>query len=291
MPCKPGRTWPEQQQDRVGRAVSNGLSTVAEPGCECGWGSLLQIGIACCRHHDEPKGRRPLVTIAAFVTDFADQAVLIPSAIAVAIGFGAAGWYRGALAWSGVLACTWVSILLLKLACLLCGSLWAEGLHSPSGHTAGAAAAVGGFFGLIVRRRGGDWRWTIPISASLATAIGLSRLALHVHTGLDVLVAGVAGVISAMVLVMLAGPPPPRLRLSPIITALAVMILLLHGSQASAEATIQRIAASEFWDDLRLGVFARQSCRTQASPLALGSARTVHRLGSATLDKCSAERP
>ncbi len=231
------------------------------------------------------------MTIAAFVTDFADQAVLIPSAIAVAVGFGAARWYRGALAWSGVLACTWVGILALKLACLLCDSLWVEGLHSPSGHTAGAAAAAGGFFGLIVRRQGGHWRWTVPISAGLATAIGLSRLALHVHTGLDVLVAGVVGVVSATVLVMLAGPPPPRLRLSPIITALAVMILLLHGSQASAEATIQRIAAAEFWDDLRLGVFERQSCRTHASPLAFGSAETARTPVPSAPDKCGTETP
>lgn len=197
------------------------------------------------------------MTIAAFVTDFADQAVLIPSAVAVAVGFAAAGWRRGALAWSGVLACTWVSILLLKLACLLFGSLRVEGLHSPSGHTASAAAAVGGFLGLVVRRRGGDWRWTLLISAGFATTVGLSRLALQVHTGLDVLVAGVVGVVGATALVTLAGPPPPRMRLSPIITALAVVILLLHGSEASAEAAIKRIATAEFWDDLRFGLFTR----------------------------------
>ena len=220
------------------------------------------------------------MTIAAFVTNFADQPVLAPSAIAVAICFRAGRWYRRALAWSGVLACTWVSILLLKLACLLYDPLWAEGLHSPSGHTAGAAAAVGGFFGLIVRRRGGDRRWTIPISAGLATVIGLSRLALHVHTGLDVWVAGVVGVGSAMVLVMLAGPPPPGLRLSPIIAAWAVMILLLHGSQTSAEATIQRIAASEFWDDLNLGVSAWQGCRTHAAAPCLSIDRNRPSAGS-----------
>ena len=223
--------------------------------------------------------------IAAFVTDFADQAVLVPSAIAVAAGFAATGWHRGALAWSGVLACTWASILLSKLACLLCEPLWVEGLHSPSGHTAGAAAAVGGFFGLVVRRQGGDWRWTVPISAGFATVIGLSRLALHTHTGLDVLVAGVTGVGSAAVLVMAAGPPPAKLRLSPILAALAVMILLLHGSQASAEAAIQRIAASQFWDDLHLGVITRPSCRTHACP----PAPATHRLAPAALDKCGTE--
>ena len=197
------------------------------------------------------------MTIATFVTDFADQAVLIPAAIAVAAGFAAAGWHRGALAWSGVLACTWVSIFLLKLAGLLFGSLWFEGLHNPSGHTASAAAAAGGFLGLVVRRRGGDWRWTVPISAGFATVIGLSRLVLHLHTGLDVLAAGVVGVISAVALVTLAGPPPQRMRLSPTIAALAVVVLLLHGSQASAEIAIQHIAAAEFWDDLRFGLFAR----------------------------------
>lgn len=213
------------------------------------------------------------MTLAVFVTNFADQAVLVPSAIAVAIGFSLAGWHRGALAWSGVLACIWVSILLLKLACLIGGSLWVEGLHSPSGHTAGAAAAAGGFFGLIVRRRGGDWLWTLPISAGLAIAIGMSRLALHVHTGLDVLVAGVVGVLGAMTVVVLAGPPPSRLRLSPIITALTVMILLLHGSQAPAEVVIRRIATSEFWDDLHLGVFERQNCRVSGGSLAADAAK------------------
>ncbi len=223
------------------------------------------------------------------MTDFADQAVLIPCAIAVAVGFAAAGWHRGALAWSSVLACTWVSILLLKLACLFCGSLWAEGLHSPSGHTASAAAAAGGFFGLMVRREGGDWRWTILISAGVATAIGLSRLVLRLHTGLDVVLAGVIGVASAMVLVMLAGPPPPRLRLSPILKVLAVLILVLHGSQAPAEAAIQRIAAAEFWDDLHLGGFAGRSCRRHASPLAPTPANTVRSSTPAASANCGTQ--
>lgn len=223
------------------------------------------------------------MTLAVFVTNFADQAVLVPSAIAVAIGFSLAGWHRGALAWSGVLACTWISILVLKLTYLIGGSLWVEGLHSPSGHTAGAAAAAGGFFGLIVRRRGGGWLWTLPISAGLAVAIGMSRLALHVHTSLDVLVAGVVGVLGAVTVVVLAGPPPQRLRLSPIITALTVMILLLHGSQAPSEVAIRRIATSEFWDDLHFSVFARQNCQAPVSSLAADMARVGHRPAS---DKC-----
>lgn len=95
---------------------------------------------------------------------------------------------------------------------------------------------------------------------------------------------------------MLAGSSPPRLRLSPLITASTLMILLLHGSQASTEATIQRIAASEFWDNLRLGGFARQSCQTQPALLPLKRPRrpvgqVQQRLTNAVLRAHSAARP
>lgn len=213
------------------------------------------------------------MSVAVFVTNFADQAVMIPSAVAVGIGLSVAGWHRGALAWSGVIASTWVVILLLKLACLACGSLGVEGLHSPSGHTASAATAVGGFLGLAVRRAGGSWRWTVPISAGLAVTIGLSRLALHAHTPMDVLVAGVIGVLGAVALVRLAGPPPHRLRFSPVVAALAGLILLLHGSHAPAEAAIQRLAALGIWDELHIGGSAWQSCQSPAVPFDVGSVK------------------
>jgi len=203
------------------------------------------------------------VSFATFVTNFADQAVLLPATIAVAIGFGVSGWRRGALAWTGVIACTWVVIFLLKLACLACAPLAVEGLRSPSGHTAGAATAIGGFLGLIVRRQGGDWRWTIPISAGLAVIIGLSRLVLHAHTGIDVAVAGVIGVVGASALVVLTGRPPAGLRLSPVISTLAVLILLLHGSQMPAEAAIRRFSTLRIWSDLQMDGFLWQNCRVR----------------------------
>jgi len=215
------------------------------------------------------------VNFAMFVTDFADQAILLPAAIVVAIGFGLSGWRRGALAWIGVITCTWIVIFLLKLACLACGPLVVEGLRSPSGHTAGAATAIGGFFGLLVRRAGGDWRWTILISAGLAVVIGLSRLALHLHTSVDVAVAGVVGVLGATALVVLTGPPPAGLRLSPVIAILAIIILLLHGSQMPAEAAIRHFATLRIWADLRTGGLPWQNCRVRLDPTAIGSPRPV----------------
>ncbi len=215
------------------------------------------------------------MSFATFVTNFADQAVLLPATIAVGVCFGLAGWRRGALAWTGVIACTWIVIFLLKLACLACGPFVVEGLRSPSGHTAAAATAIGGFLGLIVRRNGGDWRWTIPISAGLAVVIGLSRLFLHVHTGIDVVVAGVVGVIGASALVVLTGRPPAGLRLSPLISTLAIVVLLLHGSQMPAEAAIRHFSSLRIWSELRIGGLPWQNCRLRIDASATGSLESL----------------
>ncbi len=43
-----------------------------------------------------------------FLTDFADQAVVLPFALVVAVALGVAGWWRGAFAWiAGVGAVCW----------------------------------------------------------------------------------------------------------------------------------------------------------------------------------------
>ncbi len=172
---------------------------------------------------------------------------MLPLVCAVAVGLYFAGWRRGALVWSGAIACTWGVMLLLKLVCLACGHLFADDLLSPSGHTAAAATAFGGMCGLLVRWRGGDWRWTVPISAGFAAVVGLSRLALQVHTPLEVAVAAVIGVLGATAMVALAGLPPLRLRLWPVVGAVAAVILLLHGFQLPAERAIKHFVLLRMW--------------------------------------------
>jgi membrane-associated phospholipid phosphatase len=172
---------------------------------------------------------------------------MLPLVGAVAVGLYFSGWRRGAFMWSAAIACTWAVMLLLKLVCLACGHLITNGLLSPSGHTAAAAAAFGGICGLIVRWRGGDWRWTVPISAGFAAVVGLSRLVLHVHTPLEVVIAAVIGIGGATSLVALAGTPPVKARLWPVIGAMAVVILLLHGFQLPAEAAIRHFVLLRLW--------------------------------------------
>ena len=213
-----------------------------------------------------------MLTAARFVTNFADQGVLLPLVVAVAAALFLAGWRRAALAWSGVTGAVWTTILLLKLACLACGPLLVEGLHSPSGHTAAAATAMGGLFGLVVRWRGRTWRWTLPISAGTAAVVGLSRLALHTHSLPDVLMGGTVGVAGATLLVAWAGAPPPRVRLLRVLAPMAAVILLLYGTRLPAEGAIKRVAALGPWRVLGIDNPHWQTCRLFPAPPVLGSA-------------------
>src|ERR1700722_3268120 len=87
--------------------------------------------------------------IMKFLTDFADQAVVLPVVAAVAIVLFAQGWRRGALVWLGVVSATFAAVLVLKLAFQACGPVFGPwDLQSPSGHTAAASVVVGGFVAL-----------------------------------------------------------------------------------------------------------------------------------------------
>jgi len=184
------------------------------------------------------------------LTNFADQAVILPILALAALGLLVAGWPRAALAWMIVVPGVLFVVLAGKIATIGCaGPLTASiGLSSPSGHTASAAVVYGGLVALLVRTR---WPARVAlISATIVAAvIGASRLLLGVHTVADVLVGAPVGIIGAYALIRLAGPPPQRLRFFPFIAVvLLASVLLLHGTHLRAEAEIGKVA----WN---LGVF------------------------------------
>lgn len=149
-----------------------------------------------------------------FVTDFADQAVLLPPAATVAAALTLAGWCRGALAWIMVIGGTLALILMLKLASAIFGHVLPVGeLRSPSGHTAIAGTVYGGLLAGFARRLTGHGRWSL----ACVVVIGASRLVLDMHTVLDVAVGAVVGTGGAMALNRLAGVPPPTMRLVPLL--------------------------------------------------------------------------
>ena len=185
-----------------------------------------------------------------FVTDLADQAVIVPLAVAMGLVLLLAGWWRGALAWFIAIPATLAAVLVAKLGTIACQGLMPPvGLLSPSGHTASAAVIYGGVLALVLAGRRGPAARAVPAACALAFAVpvGFTRLALDVHTMADVLVGGVIGIVGVVVLARLAGPRPPLRRgwIGIAATVLAVVVLF-HGRHVYAEMQIGRLG-QQIW--------------------------------------------
>jgi len=170
-----------------------------------------------------------------FITDFADQAVVLPVVAAVAIVLAAIGWRRGALVWLGVVCATLGMVLLLKLGFLACGPVFNPWeLQSPSGHTAAASVVAGGFVTLLA---GG------PLAALAgavlgALLIGSSRVELGFHSLPEVVIGAAVGIAGAVMLSRLAGRPPIT-RPLPLLAVAVAVALLVHGIRLPAEKQIR----------------------------------------------------
>jgi len=178
------------------------------------------------------------------ISDFADQAVMLPLAVGTGLLLAASGWWRGAIAWMVAIGATLGLIVLLKLRFFACAG------GNPSGHTAAAAAVYGGLAGLITRAIRKDTRWAvgwaIVVGAALALVIGQSRLMRDKHSVAEVVVGGAIGIGGAAGFVGFSGTPVPAIRIVRIVAVGLVLVLLLHGARMSAEETIKWMA-SQFW--------------------------------------------
>jgi len=182
-----------------------------------------------------------------FVTDFADQAVMLPLALAVALALLALGWRRAALAWAACVIATFGTMLVLKLAFAACGSLDTSRLGtigSPSGHTAAGAMVYGGLAGLLLRR--GIPGALLP-AAAVAVLIGATRVWLDVHTLAEVILGGLVGCAGATAFIALAGPRPQRWRPAWLLIPILLVPLLAHGRNLGAEPHIRGLGERYAW--------------------------------------------
>ena len=123
-----------------------------------------------------------------FLTDFADQQLMLPLSLVLTIALVLSGWRRGALVWVAVMVGTSGCLAVMKVVFLACGRSWTHGaLNSPSGHTAFAALFYGGFVLLALRPRGPLRHAALLVPPMLAVLVGVSRLVLHHHTPVEVL--------------------------------------------------------------------------------------------------------
>jgi len=175
-----------------------------------------------------------------FLTDFADQAVILPLALAIAVTLLTQRWWRGAAAWLLAVAATLGTMLILKLLFQACSrSLGLLDLQTPSGHVAAAAVVSGGLASMLTGRRGA----AAMLAVVVAGVIGMSRLLLGAHSVPEVAVGAAIGLAGAVILPRLAGPPPPGFDVRrPALAAVAVVIVF-HGLHMPAEAHIRSTAS------------------------------------------------
>ena len=172
-----------------------------------------------------------------FITDFADQAVVLPLIVIIAAGLALSGWLRGCCAWVLAVLGMVGTMALLKYVCFACQApLSATGLRSPSGHTAAAAVVYGGALVLLLRQRAPSWL-LFAIPPIFAAFFALTRLALHAHDVAEVLVGGAVGLTFVAALVVLAGPRPP-LRAWPMTVVAVIIAVAFHGLRLKAEDVI-----------------------------------------------------
>jgi membrane-associated phospholipid phosphatase len=170
-----------------------------------------------------------------FLTDFADQAVVLPTALAIALLLALTGWARGAAVWLLAVMGTTGAITLLKILFVACGPAQFGGIvSSPSGHTA-AAILYGGLAGLAVRRCGGGTGLAFLPAPVVVVAFGLTRVQLGAHTVPEVVIGAVAGCAGVLAVLLLAGPPPRRVRLPRLLGPALFVAVLMHGYHLRAE--------------------------------------------------------
>ena len=173
-----------------------------------------------------------------FITDFGDQAVILPLVVAVGLALLLQGWRRGATAWAVAVIATFFVMLVLKLVFLACSASIGTDIRTPSGHVAATALVTGGLAALLIRRH----VIVLSLAAIAAFVIAVTRLALGLHSPAEVVIGALVGLTGAAALIKLAGPTPPALEAPRIgLMALAV-VAVFHGLHLPAEAHIRATA-------------------------------------------------
>ena len=158
----------------------------------------------------------------------------MPLAAAVAVGLALCGWWRGLLAWLLVVPGVLGLMGFLKFLFYSCATLDVTGIHSPSGHTSVAAAIYGGMLVLLLRGRLPN-ALVFAIPPALAILVGISRVVVHAHVPVEVVVGGAVGLAGAAILAVLAGERPPLRRSWPIWLGAAVVVVVFHGIRLHLE--------------------------------------------------------
>ena len=177
-----------------------------------------------------------------WLTDFGDQAVVLPIACSVTLFLAASQWWRGAGIWMLAVGGVLGTMLTLKLLFGACGWEVSTALNSPSGHTASTAALYGGLGSILIQRLG--VAGTGLIALVIAVLFGMTRVMLGDHTVPEAVVGGTVGVIGAVTLRSLMGHPPTGLKRSGLVVLVLVVAWVAHGRHLPVEQQIHTLSSA-----------------------------------------------
>lgn len=175
-----------------------------------------------------------------FVTNFGDEAVIIPLILVTTILFAAIDWWKGAFVWCGGVFFTVLLIVIAKMF----GLLWGEwyGVYgrafSLSGHVAASTVVYGTLAHIFIFGRFRSWGRAILPPLLIACLMSYTRLQLMAHTLTEVVSGTCLGVLSATAIERCMPEAPSGLRRVSIPVLLTIM-LIFHGYVLQAEPALQ----------------------------------------------------
>ncbi len=177
-----------------------------------------------------------------FLTDFADQAVILPLTFATALGISLGGWKQGAVAWLLAIFATLAAVGAAKLAVFVFGPpARLPLLLSPSGHAASAPLLYGGLAWALLPGRAGRWA-SVAVGIAACLAIAGTRVGLDQHTVADVVVGSLFGLAGFAALCLALGTPPEPYRRWGTVALAGATLVGFHGLRMPAEPWLRYVA-------------------------------------------------
>ena len=192
-----------------------------------------------------------------FLTDFADQGVVLPLIAAVAITLVLSGHRRLACGWIAATGGVLGAMLLLKVVCYTCGLLIPAlnlpqlGLVSPSGHVAAACIAYSGIVALMTAgQRHAACRFACLTAVGVAAIVGTTRVELGDHSWGEVAIGAAVGIAGAVGFTMFAARPGGRVSSMALLSTILPVLLICHGMHFTIEHAIHSASAEMLkeWD-------------------------------------------
>lgn len=188
--------------------------------------------------------------ILTFLTDFGDQATVLPLTMFVMLVLVVQQRWRVAFAWLSAIFGVLAVILILKIIFYACGWLLPVlgpdmlSLRSPSGHTASATVLYGGIVALLSVRFNSNRIWAaygsaVVTAVFVAVVIGGTRILLGAHSFSEVSLAACIGLMGLIAFIRLSGQDTVQPLSFPVVSGAVMVLAVFHGRHLPAEVVIQ----------------------------------------------------